>query len=190
MIKIILSILFLGTAIVIFLGPAKKNWEDINALVVEKRDFNTALSNSRELMKLRDDLIAKYNEIPSEDLARLDKLIPSNAGEMELAVEIENLIKNHGLSLKDIQVETSGKDKVDMRNPVGNSNIDGGIDSGFDPIYLDISFGGSYKPFLSFIGDIENGLRLMEIESLSFISEESDQYDYKIKIKTYSKKIN
>ncbi len=185
MIKIILSILFLGTAIVIFLSPVKKNWEEIKTLTVEKKDFNTALASSRELMKLRDDLIAKYNEIPAEDLARLDKMIPSGVEKMKLAVEIESLIKKHGFSVKDIQVEVSSADKNTSNANSRNSAV---VNSGFDAVYLNISFSGPYKPFLSFISDIENNLRLMEIESISFISGENDWYDYKMKIKTYSKK--
>ncbi len=181
MIKIIFSILFLGTAIVVFLGPVKKNWEDITQKSVEKRDFNTALENSRKLMEDRDNLIKIYNDIPDSDLIRLDKLIPSNVEKMELVVEIENLIKKHGFSLKDIQVDISSADSKNSRALLAKESV-------FDAIYLDLSFMGSYRPFLSFVSDLENDLRIMDIESLSFSSGEDDQYEYSMRIKTYSKK--
>lgn len=181
MIKIIFSILFLGTALVIFLGPAKKNWEEAKVLMVEKRDFNTALANSRELMNTRDELIKKYNEIPESDLARLDKLIPSSVDKMKLVVETESLIKKHGFTLKDIQVEVAGEGEK-------NSKTAGTKDSVFDAVYLDFSFGGAYKPLLSFISELENDLRIMEIESLLFTSEKDDWYEYSMRVKTYSKK--
>lgn len=181
MIKIIFSILFLGTAIGIFLGPVKKNWEDINLLAAEKKDFNTVLSNSRELIDLRDNLIRKYNEIPEIDLARLEKLIPSGIEKMDLVVETETLVKKYGFVLKDIQVDIAkAEDKKSKANEI-NNNI-------FDAVYIDLSFSGPYKPLLSFISELENDLRIMEIESLSFDADEGDWYEYTMRIKTYSKK--
>ncbi|MCR4284020.1 MAG: hypothetical protein NUV64_01725 [Parcubacteria group bacterium] len=181
MIKIIFSILFLGTAIGIFLGPVKKNWEDINLLAVEKKDFNTVLSNSRELIDLRDNLIRKYNEIPESDLARLEKLIPSGIKKMDLVVETESLVKKYGFALKDIQVDIAKvEDKKSKANEINNDI--------FDAVYINLSFNGPYKPLLSFISELENDLRIMEIESLLFDADESDWYEYTMRIKTYAKK--
>ncbi|PIR57884.1 MAG: hypothetical protein COU71_01690 [Parcubacteria group bacterium CG10_big_fil_rev_8_21_14_0_10_38_31] len=181
MIKIIFSILFLGTAIVIFLGPAKHNWEDVKGLMLQKKDFNTALANSKELLATRDNLIKDYNEISDSDLIRLDRLVPSSVDKMKIVVEIESLIKKHGFSVKDIQVEVSSvNDKNNNKSEVKNDV--------FDAVYINISFSGAYRPLLSFISDIEKNLRIMEVENLSFVSEEGDWYNYSMKIKTYSKK--
>lgn len=181
MIKIIFSVLFLGTAIVIFLGPAKKNWEDVQGLMIEKRDFNTAINNSRELIATRDELIKTYNEIPEADLIRLERLVPTDVNKMKLVVEMESLIKKHGFNLKDIQVEISGEGDRSSKKTESKDTV-------FDAVYLNINFAGSYKPLLSFISDLENNLRIMEIEDLSFTAEEDDWYEYTMKIKTYSKK--
>jgi len=183
MTKIIFSILFLGTAIVIFLGPVKNNWEEIGILTAEKGDFNTALTSSRELMNTRDDLIKKYNEIPEVDLARLDKLVPSGIEKMKLVVETENIMKKYGLAIKDIQVEAPDENNRNAKTSDIKDNI-------FDTVYLNVFFSGSYKSLISFIGDLENDLRIMEIENLSFSAEKDDWHEYSMKIKTYSKKIN
>ena len=47
---------------------------------------------------------------------------------------------------------------------------------------------GPYKSFISFLGNLEKNLRLIEIERITFIAGDADSYEYNITANTYWKK--
>ena len=173
MFKIFISILFLIVSILIFVVPVKQGWEDIKILQAEKKEFNVALANSRELQTLRDEVLEKYNAIPQIQLDKLEQLLPSQIKTISLVIEIADRARANNMLLKDIEVEKTSDDVV--------------LGKTFDaaPKYLNLTIVGKYSSLLDLLNAIADSLRLIEIENLSFTSGDTDLYEFKIKAKTY-----
>ena len=61
-----------------------------------------------------------------------------------------------------------------------------GPDEGaYESVILSFAVSGSYITFRSFLADLEQSLRLVDIVGLSFASNESGIYDFTVRIKTY-----
>jgi Tfp pilus assembly protein PilO len=177
--KSVISIIFIGAAAVIFFNWTQPVLNEIKSLYEQEATLNSILSNFREFQTSRDDILSKYNSVTKEDMEKLNKLIPSAANAIDLVVITENMAKNSGLILKNIDVKKpEDKQKAtfdDKKSSVGN-------------ILVTMKVTGSYKSFVSFLENLEKNLRLVEIERLSFVAGETDLYEYNIIAETFWKK--
>lgn len=179
MFKNFITILFLAAATGVFMVPVKNSWEEIVYLQSQKKDFNEALTNSREAQNLRDELLNQYNSISRENFGRLNQILPSKIETMNLVVEMANRVEARGMLLKSITVEPIGEN-----DPSSILADRGGEEK---PIMRSISFSvsGSYSSLRALLNDLVGSLRLIEIERLSFSSNASEIYEFKINAKTY-----
>lgn len=175
MVKYIVSFIFIVAATTIFFAWSQNIIDQVKVLQANKTALNDALEKSRELQKLRDDLVSKYNSINQQDLKALKKLLPSYTNNVKIAIEIENMTKKHNLIFKTISVQ-------DISSPPGFSQTQ--IENLGSATFV-INVSGSYKSFNAFLADLEKSLRLMEIENLSFSSGNTDSYEYSLSGITY-----
>ncbi len=165
--KGILAIGFLaGTVAVYFLLISPIYFTDIKELQLKRDSFNEALSNSREVQKKRDDLVAKYTSISRDDLDRLDKILPNQPGTMKFILEMEDIAHQNGVVMKSIDVK-------------GNENTAGAA-GGVQNIMFSVSVTSPYASFRSFLKDIEKDLRLTDINSIRVSAGEKDFYEFNL----------
>ena len=189
MIKAIIPIFIIAIAIAVFFAFTNPIYQDISALRAEVSAYDQALTNSKALESERDKLTQKYNSIGSENLDRLAKLLPESVDNIRLILEIEKLAVPYGMSLKDVKYDAV---KTDAQGAVvspgqgspQNTRKDYGVWN------LEFSTEGKYQNFMSFLEDIENNLRVVDVISVGFSSNQgfgtgSDVYKYTFKIKTY-----
>jgi len=193
MFRFITPIILIGIAIAgffIFTNPLYKN---ISESRVQMASYNEALNNSKALEAERDKLTQKYNSIDSENLAKLNKLLPNNVDNIRLILEIEKMASPYGMVLKDIKYDTITK-KDDTTGEV----IQGGAAiqpsrKDYGTWDLEFSTQSTYNNFVNFIKDLESNLRIIDISSIQFSSNtdaglgssSSEVYKYGFKIKTY-----
>lgn len=172
--KFLVPTIFIVISGVVFFGFIDTKYNEISDLRNEAKLFEDALDNSKELQNVRDDLLAQYNALPTEDLERLEKILPNNVDNVRLVRDIDGIATNYGMSLRNVN--------VDVRDRTG------GIDSGISMIgSVDLSFSvtGSYAEFTSFLRDLERSLRVVDVINLSFAASEKNLYEYKLTIRTY-----
>ena len=61
----------------------------------------------------------------------------------------------------------------------------GASDTDYDSLILSFSVTGSYDTFRAFVESLEQSLRLVDIQSISFSATDTGVYDYSIAVKTY-----
>ncbi len=175
----IISLFFLGVAIVVFFAWTNPNFESVKSLREQEAAFDGILASTKQLQAIRDGILSDYNSITRSDLERLNKLLPSQMKAVKLVIEIENIAKKHNLLLKNIDVKKPAEEK---------KSVFGAEKKYFDKIPVSISLVGRYNLFISFLNDLEKSLSLIDIDRLSFSSGKTDSYEFNISAVTYWKK--
>jgi len=161
-------------------------YEEVQTLRAKKVEYDQALNSSQEAQKVRASLETKYNKISVENLNRLESFLPNNVDNIRLIIEIDKIAGRYNMTIGNAQVtvskESSSSDNPDEVVVVESTTY--GIGK------LSFSVSGKYEEYLSFIKDLEQSLRLINITSVSLSSGSSskdsgDTYEYKTSFDTY-----
>lgn len=195
--KLISSILFIIVAIALFFIVANPLYGEVKQLRTDVSTYNTALNNSTELQKTRDSLIEIYKNIKIEDKDRLTHFLPSTISNIELILEIEKIANLHGMPIGDIKFETKNLESKDTTN-IGNIVVAENNPSDYLPygiFPMEFIIEGRYDTFVTFLKDLEDNLRLVDIKSIYFKvpppvtilgnTTDSNVYSYILKVETY-----
>jgi len=200
MYRFILPTILVGVSVAGFLMFTKPLYDEtFTTMKSEIASYDQALSNSKALENERDKLTTKYNSIDLNNLSRLQKFLPDSVDNIRLILEIEKIALPYGMILKDVKYDATQKPNsstgtqtaTTVANPLTKED-----NKGYGEWNLEFSTEGSYSNFISFIGDLENNLRIVDISSISFSSntdsgigvakkQPADYYKYDFKIKTY-----
>jgi Tfp pilus assembly protein PilO len=177
MLKFIVSIIFLATAMAIFFTWSQPVFNEIKDLQAQRVAFDEALSKSRQIQETRDDLLSQYNAISQENIERLNKILPSQPGSIKFIIEIDNILRQNGMLLKNIDIKEKDEDKEKISF--------GAPEHSFKTLPLSMRVAGPYKSFYAFLKDLEKNLRLTDITALNFSSSNVDFYEYNIEAIIY-----
>ncbi len=159
--------------------------EGLKSLLAEKAQLNEAISNARALDSKIEKLVQAKNSINQNDLAKLDKFIPSNVDNVNLVIDINNIASRHGMVIKNVKVR-SGSSEEGSSTGVSQDRLT--AVSGQNTIadtYLSFSVTGNYESLLSFLDSLADSLRVADINSLSFSVDSKGVNQYNFEIKTY-----
>jgi hypothetical protein len=161
--------------------------------------YNLALNNSTELQKVRDSLLEKYRNISNEDKEKLNNFLPNTVNNIKFILEIEQIANLHSMPLKNIKFEDKQQQSdienkiVSGSNMIVSNNEEDSLPYGTFPIEFITE--GRYDAFTLFLKDLERNLRVMDIQSISFVvpqpvakpdvGYDPNVYSYTLKVETY-----
>lgn len=193
MFKGIVSLLLIVGAGVIFFTQTKNYFPEIKVIRGQISVYNKTIETIRNVKNSVDKLLGEYNSISQENIDKVNKMIPSGLDQMKLVVQIEDMMKSRGLSLKSIDTKESDK-KISFKTKI-NANTEGGEVSETEDkkeekvisaLALSIKAQGSYSAFHSFLTEAERSLRLIDIESVKINTvANKDIYDFSIEAVSY-----
>ena len=155
---ILLAVSF--SAFVWFIDPA---YQTIKELTRDAAVFDEALGNSKELQAIRDRVLSEFNAITPNDRDLLLKLLPNTVDNVRLVRDIDGIASRHNMTLRSVRVELGEDDRS-----VGPSvRIYGTATVSF-------AVSAQYRPFLSFLAELERSLRLVDIIHIAFVSSDQD----------------
>lgn len=168
---------------VVFTNPAYK---EVGSLRTVQSAYDQALNNSQQLLKVRNDLMVKFNNLSLSDKDRLTKLMPDTVDNIRLIIDTQNIAIGHGMTLKDIKYDARAQTNATTAAPATPGQL-AASQKDYGTFELEFSVTGTYQNFLAFITDIEQSLRLVDIESVTFQAPEagSANMKYVIRIRTY-----
>lgn len=175
--RALLPILFVVIAGGIFFGSIDPSYDRIQGLRAEEATFDQALNRSKELQQVRDQLLSRYNTFSQSDLDRLEKMLPDNVDNVRLVLDLDSIAARYGMRIRNIALEAT--ETRSQRGQVGSS------DSDYQSVVLSFSVAGEYDAFRSFLEDLEQSLRLVDVTSVAFSATPSGLYDYSVGVKTY-----
>lgn len=138
--------------------------------------LNDALNNSRKVQAARDTLLSTYNNIGVADIERLKKILPDHVDNVRLILEVDRIASRNNMVLQNVST------REDVR---GDSGALGPDDSLFGKLRLNFSLAGRYESLISFLAEVEQSLRVVDIVALSFTRGLGDLYEYELEVDTY-----
>ncbi len=158
----------------------------VQVMRADVASFDTRLETAEQLKLSREDLIAEYNSIAKVDLDNVKTLLPDSVDNIRLIIQLDALATKNGMSsLRNVQYD-EGKVIDPTKGDVGAA-----AQSPYGEFTISFDTTGQYKSFLSFIADLEQNLRLVDVVSVKFNTNESgdkligDSLRYTVTLKTY-----
>lgn len=180
--NLIAPIFLILASVGIFYGYTNSHYQgqvngskNIVSLLNERKQYLNALDKSSEFIEETNKLTKINNELSSDDLERLKKLLPDHIDNVRLIIDIDEMASKYGFRMQNIKIDngTTGGDTIKSENKLYGTTV------------LSFSITASYGKFRSFVKDLEKSLRIFDIVGVSFTANDSGNYDYDMIIKTY-----
>jgi Tfp pilus assembly protein PilO len=176
----ILSTFLIVVSIALFFSFTDPTYKDVKVLSAENAQFDEALVRARELQSVRDELLSRYNTFTTENLDRVEKILPDNVDNVRLILDLDGIASQYGIVIRDLSIPNNrgGSDVV------GEAVV---IESSLGKIELNFNFTSSYEDFKKFLNDLEQSLRIVDIKKISIKPKdlEGDLMDFDLNIETY-----
>lgn len=176
-----LPIILIVLAVAIFFLFIDPQYEKIQELRKQKKDNDNMLELSRELQRKRDILQSSYNNIGIEDRKELEKLLPDTVDNVRLILDINNVAEQYGILIQNIDISK------DTAAPDKKANVSSSVDRTTDigTIRLGFTVTASYEVFMTFMKDLEETLRIVDIRALNIRQGQGSFMTYEVVIDTY-----
>ncbi|MFZ2484499.1 MAG: hypothetical protein WAX80_02310 [Minisyncoccia bacterium] len=158
-----------------FTNSQYKEVKELNALANE---YQNVLDSISAITELRDGLLSSYGSIPRTEIDRLNKTLPDNIDNVQLALDLDSMASRYGISIKNIQASTKP-------SPGGSSIVLPENGKPYDKATVSFSFISNYDNFIRLLSDVEKSLRIMDVKAVSFQISDSDLYEYQVSVDTY-----
>jgi len=162
----------------LFLTVILPYYDKVMVLRDRSTQYKGILANIIEIEQKRDDLKVKYENLPKEDVQRLEKVLPSQSDIVSLAVNFDSIAARYGISIKSINSTDSSTQSAEGIVQAPSSSL-------YHEATVTLSFIANYESFRAFMSDIEKSLRIIDIQSVTFNSSDDGLYDFKVTVKTY-----
>ncbi len=155
----------------------------IKALRLRREELQRSIRAAQDLQQKIDELGATYNNISQADQDRLNLLLPDNVDNIQLIINVNTIAKQNGMAIKDIKVKADKP--VAVATPAAGGTVSVGADSALGSAYLSFNVTGTYDAYKKFLADLSRSLRLIDITSSAFNTDDKGVYTYAIELKTY-----
>jgi len=180
--KAITPLILLGIAIASYFVYMKPAYDTIQTLTAKKDQYTNVVEKAKELAVRRDTILSEYNAISPADIDRLKKVIPETFDSVILARYISTIASSHGMIIKSTKIT---EPQAETRE-VAIAPQDGQ----YKKMQVTFSVKGPYDQFVKFVKDLESGLYLMDVSSISIRgdvkSTPTSALDYDVELLTYS----
>ncbi len=179
-------ILILG-AIGIYYGYTKHVFADIKDIKVQLANYKDTLNKANELSEEQQQLTDLMNSFNQADREKLDKLIPDNADNVRLILDIQNIAQGSGLSIKNIKINENNA-QGSQSDPVADAESisNGNSNEKYNFITLSFTVTSTYSNYVPFVKKLEQSLRLVDITALSIKPGSAPGlYDFDMTLRAY-----
>ncbi len=178
MFRLLFPLVLVAAAGLIFFKFTDPILVQVDELKAEKAKLNEGLENAKELRRVLQDLLDTYNSFGQGDIDRLTKFLPDNVDNVRLIIDINNIARPYNMTIRNLRIKAD-EDKGEA------SVIEGGERMNKGAVTLGFSVSGSYDNLQAFLDDLARSLRLVDVTSITFSSNDKNLYDYNIEIQTY-----
>ena len=176
----VIPVILILASVGLFALFTNKEYQQVKALQVDIASFDKALGKSKEVLKKRGDLEAKYKQFSNADLDSLTKMVPDHVDNVQLILDLNGVARKHNMSISKIKVtDNQSNNATNQVAPIGpDSRL-------YDSIQVSFRTVAPYENVLSFIREMEQGLRLVDITDFSFKADQKNINEYSVSIRTY-----
>jgi Tfp pilus assembly protein PilO len=154
MIRLLITIALAGAGIFVLQNYVRPDLAEVQNIRSEQAVVADAISNAREVIRKRDELLGRYNSISSADIDKIRKFLPAGSAITELLIDVDELADSAGVHVQSIGFQESVASAEDMP-------------SDMSALQLSLTVTGQYDDFRSFITLLESNLRLIDVITIS-----------------------
>ena len=171
------AIVVIIISIALFYTYIMPEYDKIQVLRTNLADYESIIQNVSSLANKRDELLVKYNNIPGAEINNLTKTLPDYIDTVRLAMDFDNISAKYGISIKSFQVLNTNNSNTTIADATASK--------AYGATTVSFSFVTTYNNFRSFMKDIEQSLRIIDVKSVSFTSSDNGLNEYNVSIQTY-----
>jgi len=182
MMKRIIPILLIVVSGGLFYLHIDPRYVEVQSLLAKKSEYSSALAKGDELQVKKNFLLTQYNNLPKEDLTRLERLLPSDLNAVKLVADIDSVAGRHGITVKSIKVTEAQADRAQaVVDPATKL---------FETTVVGFRFSATYENLVNFLRDLEQSLQLIDVKTITFQATNAKDakagiYDYDVSFQTY-----
>lgn len=158
--KLLLPILLFILAIFSFFWYTQPAYDATSDIKDDIEEYDTALSQVNEIQQIRDELLSRHNQLPDSSLYVMHQILPRSLDTVRFLIELDQIAITHGLGVQNISF-------TDQQQEAGSSDEETVPDKPYESTRVTFSTSGSYEEVLSFLRDVEQSARLMDIVELT-----------------------
>ena len=185
MAKIAVPIAILAAALIVGIFNLMPAWEKFQNVRGEILHLEELAAELDDLVFTRDRLAEKIQQIPRADLERSERIIPKGPQGPEFLVSLEQMALNNTLDIARLDIGTIVQ-KTRVSNPDAalppSPSVPAGIVS---DLRVQIGVRGTYEQFKTFLRDLEEFIRITDINTLTFTTTTEETVDVTMQAKTY-----
>lgn len=157
-------------------------------LRAEKKSLNKALTDAEDLQAKAEVLKRQANSLSPENLVKLDTFLPDSINDLQLVVDINGIAKRSNMSISDVKLVTEDRSATGRVTPSAGVATKSFAEVATVPLAFTVQ--GTYPNLKSFLTDLSNNLRLIDVTKLDFGQNSSEDlakgiYKYNITVETY-----
>lgn len=183
MVRSIISLLGIAGAVALFFLYTKPAYDGVATLRSENESYDLALEKAAELQRLKQSLLSRYNAFNPADIERLHKLLPDHVDNVRLVLDLDTLASKHGIALQNVVISRPNAAEEGRGNTIGPSQRT------FESLTFQFSTTGTYDSFKTFLTDLEESLRIVDVVDLSIaaaaVQTGEPVYSYNVTLRTY-----
>ena len=169
MLKKLTPFIFLVAALGLFFFFIEPQYELAKDAQSTVDTLNGITSQLNRLSSKKDALTQQETQVSQSDTDRLNGILPDTVDNVRLILDLDSMARKYGMSLRNIKFSAAGS---------GSSAAVGMINMSF-------SVSSNYASFKSFLEDLEDSLRIVDVTSLHVGTANPPLYDFDIGLQTY-----
>ena len=183
MLRYIFPILLVIGSVLSFMYVTNPMYAKVKELQADKLIYQDAVEKSNTLVAEYDALVAKYNAVSPDDMDRLNKLLPDNADNIRLVLEMERLGAKYDMALTNVKFDTDPNAQTSSKSSRTGKDV-----KPYTEFKVMFTTQSSYESFIQFMSEMEKTLRLVDFKSIDFSSTDTNTkgiMKYNVTITTY-----
>ena len=173
MFRIIIGIVFAGGGVFILRSYVQPELAHVQRIRQEQVVVEDAISNAREVIRLRDVLSARYNSIDPAAINKIRKFLPAGSALSELFIDVDTMAGQSGIRVSNISFSENEPPPPNLPE-VGSA------------LAITLQVEGTYDKFRSFMGLLEKNLRLVDVVGITLAEKsEGAEIGFEILLRAY-----
>lgn len=171
-------LLLLAVAVGLFYMYISPWYAEVEELKVRQTKYVEALDRVKEIQAIRDDLLSRFNSFAQVDIDRLETMLPDKVDDVRLVLDINGIAQKYGTEIQDVRVDKPQSDAMLYVEP-------GTPTKPYETVRIVFSVEMTYKDFTSFMADVEESLRILDVENVVVRPKLGNEYDFIVTVSTY-----
>lgn len=178
--KFFLPLILIAAAGGLFFLWTNPQYQALKSTQAQVAALDSALTTAKELKERRDELLSKRNTFSTENVQKLERILPDNVDNIRFIIDINNIASRRNLSLRNVSLGSIS----DGKQARGSLSV-GASGEPVGSAQVSFSLNATYDEYLLFVQDLEHSLRIVDVEKVSVKPISPTLYDFGMSIRTY-----